>query len=38
MSTGEDGGRRFRVTLFRVMSVQVITLVLLWLIQQRYSA
>jgi len=31
----DDG--RFRRTLIRVMSVQVITLILLWLLQQRYS-
>jgi hypothetical protein len=31
-----DAGR-FRRTLIRVMSVQVITLILLWLLQQRYS-
>jgi hypothetical protein len=29
--------RRLRRTLARVMSVQVITLLLLWLLQQRYS-
>jgi hypothetical protein len=29
---------RFRTTLFMVMAVQVITLVLLWILQQRYSA
>ena len=28
---------RFRRTLVRVMSVQVITLLLLWLLQHRYS-
>jgi hypothetical protein len=38
MTTREEGRRRFRLTLFRVMAVQVITLVLLWLIQQRFSA
>ena len=31
----DDG--RFRKTLIRVMSVQVITLVLLWLLQHRYA-
>jgi hypothetical protein len=31
-----DGGR-FRRTLIRVMSVQVVTLILLWLLQQRYA-
>jgi hypothetical protein len=30
--------RRFRITLFRVMAVQVITLVILWILQQRFSA
>lgn len=29
---------RFRRTLVRVLAVQVVTLVLLWLVQQRYSA
>ena len=33
--TPDEG--RFRRTLVRVMSVQVVTLVLLWLLQQRYS-
>ena len=28
---------RFRRTLARVMTVQVVTLVLLWLLQQRYA-
>ena len=28
---------RFRRTLVRVMSVQVVTLLLLWLLQHRYS-
>jgi hypothetical protein len=28
---------RFRTNLVRVMSVQVITLILLWLLQSRYS-
>jgi hypothetical protein len=31
-----DAGR-FRRTLIRVMSVQLITLLLLWLLQHRYS-
>ncbi len=31
-----DNGR-FRRTLVRVMSVQVVTLFLLWLLQHRYS-
>lgn len=30
-------GSRFRRTLIRVMSVQVITLVLLWLLQLTYT-
>ena len=29
---------RFRRTLVRVLAVQVVTLVLLWLLQARYSA
>ena len=33
--TPDDG--RFKRTLIRVMSVEVVTLVLLWLLQQRYS-
>jgi hypothetical protein len=32
-----NGGSRFRRTLIRVMSVQVITLVLLWLLQHTYT-
>jgi hypothetical protein len=38
MTTRDETSRRFRLTLFRVMAVQVITLVLLWLLQQTYSA
>jgi len=38
MTTRDEASRRFRLTLFRVMAVQVITLVLLWLLQQTYSA
>jgi hypothetical protein len=35
----EPGGRtRFQVTLIRVMSMQVIALVLLWLLQARYAS
>lgn len=30
-------GKRFRVTLIRVMSVQVVTLLLLWLLQTWFS-
>ena len=36
--TTDVSRRRFRMTLFSVMSVQVITLVILWLLQQRFSA
>jgi hypothetical protein len=36
VTTGPDE-HRLRRTLVRVMSVQVITLVLLWLLQQRYG-
>jgi hypothetical protein len=36
--TREEANRRFRLTLFRVMFVQVVTLVLLWLLQQKFSA
>ena len=32
-----NDGSRFRITLIRVMSVQVITLVLLWLLQHTYT-
>jgi len=28
---------RFRITLFRVLLVQAVTLALLWLLQDRYS-
>jgi hypothetical protein len=31
------GGRRFRRTLGRVLTVQVITLLLLWLLQTAFS-
>jgi hypothetical protein len=33
-----DDRARFRSTLVRVMAVQVITLILLWLLQSRFSA
>jgi hypothetical protein len=33
----EEDKRRFRRNLFRVMTVQVITLVLLWLLQRAYT-
>jgi hypothetical protein len=32
-----DAGRRFRRTLASVLSVQVITLVLLWILQRVYT-
>ena len=32
-----DGAIRFRRNLVRVMSVQVITLIALWLVQQHFS-
>ena len=38
MSTHDESRRRFRTTLFRVMAVQIITLLLLWLLQRRYTA
>ena len=28
---------RFRQTLFRVLAIQVVTLLLLWLLQSRYN-
>jgi hypothetical protein len=34
----EDPGRRFRRTLIRVMTVQVVTLLLLWLLQTHFSS
>lgn len=38
MSESDPGGSRptFRVTLVRVMAVQVLSLVILWLLQVRY--
>jgi hypothetical protein len=33
-----DAAKRFRVNLVRVMSVQVVTLVLLWLLQRHFTA
>lgn len=33
-----DGSSRFRRTLVRVMTIQVVTLLLLWLLQSRYAA
>jgi len=32
-----DDAARFRTTLVRVMAVQVVTLVVLWLVQSRYT-
>ena len=32
-----DERRRFRMTLARVLAVQVITLLVLWLLQQRFA-
>ncbi len=33
----ETDATRFRRTLVRVMTVQVVTLILLWLLQSRYG-
>jgi len=33
----EDGARRFRRTLVRVLAVQAVTLLLLWLLQAGFS-
>ena len=33
-----EAAARFRATLVRVLGVQVVALVLLWLLQSRYSA
>ena len=38
MTERGDASRRFRTTLIRVWAVQLITLGLLWLLQQRFSA
>jgi hypothetical protein len=39
MTSEQAGGARsFRGTLVRVMAVQVVTLLVLWLLQQHYSA
>lgn len=35
--TPDPGRAQFRRTLVRVMTVQVVTLVLLWLLQTRYA-
>lgn len=37
MNETDDPGRRFRRTLFRVMAVQVVTLVLLWILQRTFT-
>ena len=37
MMAESASSKRFRVTLFRVMSVQVATLLLLWLLQSWFS-
>jgi hypothetical protein len=36
-STPAEAGRRFRRTLVRVLAVQVIAVLLLWILQSRYS-
>ena len=33
----EDDGGRFRSTLARVLAVELITLIVLWMLQSRYS-
>ena len=38
LRTDPDAGVRFRKTLVRVMAVQIVSLILLWLLQQHYSA
>lgn len=38
MPTPSPDATRFRRTLVRVMSVQIVTLVLLWLLQRHYAA
>ena len=38
MTTPDEARRRFRLTLFRVMTVQVVTLLLLWLLQSHFTA
>ncbi len=37
MTTDDDSGSTFRRTLVRVMSVQVVTLAIMWLLQSRYT-
>lgn len=36
-TTEADAGARFRRTLVRVMTVQVVSLIILWLVQRHYS-
>ena len=36
-TTESDAGARFRKNLVRVMAVQVVSLIILWLVQQHYS-
>lgn len=38
MTERGEASRKFRITLVRVWAVQLITLGLLWLLQQRFSA
>jgi len=38
MTIDDEARRRFRVTLFRVMTVQVVALLLLWLLQSHFTA
>lgn len=33
----QDGARRFRRTLVRVLGVQVVTLIVLWIVQHHFS-
>jgi hypothetical protein len=37
-ATDPEAGPRFRKNLVRVLSVQIISLILLWLLQQHYTA
>ena len=36
-TTTSDAGARFRKTIVRVMAVQIVSLALLWVLQQHYS-
>jgi len=38
MSDDQTGSRRFRRTLASVMLVQIVTLVVLWLLQRHYTS